>query len=56
MAQHFQQYLIGAASNWFLGLENSEQANWVDIVREFTAQYKYNAKVDVTRRDLEITK
>ncbi|XP_021747727.1 uncharacterized protein LOC110713586 [Chenopodium quinoa] len=55
MAQLFQQYLDGAASHWFLNLENSKKSTWADIVREFSNQYKYNEEIDITRRDLETT-
>ena len=56
LAQMFQNTLTGAAFWWFLNLDNTKARNWEDICRGFHNQYKYNIKVDVTRRDLETTK
>ena len=56
LAQMFQNTLTGAAFRWFLNMEDTRTHNWEDICKEFHNQYKYNIKVDVTRRDLETTK
>ena len=37
-------------------MEDTRTRNWEDICWQFHNQYKYNIKVDVTRRDLETTK
>ena len=56
LAQMFQNTLLRAILRWFLNLDNARARSWEDICYEFHNQYKYNIKVDVIRRDLEITK
>ena len=52
----FQNTLTEATLKWFLNLDDARARSWKDIYREFHKQYKYNIKVDITRRDLETTK
>ena len=52
----FQNTLTRAILRWFLKLDDARARSWKDICHEFNNQYKYNIKVDVTRRDLETTK
>jgi len=56
LAQMFQNTLTGATLRWFLNLEDTRERSWEDICHEFHNQYKYNIKVDITRRDLETMK
>ena len=53
LAQMFQNTLTRAALRWLLDLDDARVRSWEDIYREFHNQYKYNLKVDVTRRDLK---
>ena len=52
----FQNTLTEAALRWFLNLDDARARSWEDICFELHEQYKYNIEVDITRRDLEITK
>ena len=56
LTQMFQNTFTNPAFRWFLNLEDSLIRTWEDIGNEFYKQYKYNTKVDITRRDLETTK
>ena len=56
LAQMFQNTLTGATLKWFLNLDYVRARSWEDICQEFHKQNKYNIEVDITRRDLEITK
>ena len=56
LAQLFQRTLTGAATKWFVDLEDSQKKTWDDICNAFNRQYRYNLEVDITRRDLETTK
>ena len=56
LAQMFQNTLTGVTLIWFLNLDYTRAKSWEDIYREFHNQYKYNIKMDITRRDLETTK
>lgn len=56
MVQLFQQTLTGTTLRWFLSFKDSKTQIWEDIYMEFNKQYKYNTKVDITKKDLETTK
>ena len=56
LTQMFQNTFTNPAFRWFLNLEDSLIRTWEDIGNEFYKQYKYNTKVDITRRDLGTTK
>lgn len=56
MTQLFEQILVSAALRWFLSLEENQIKTWEDICTKFNKQYKYNIKLDVTRRDLKTNK
>ena len=48
--------LEGMAVNWYHGLEKSDRADWREMCAAFLKQYEYNTKLEVSIRDLELTK
>ena len=48
--------LEGIAVNWYHGLEKSIRADWKELCTAFLKQYEYNTKLEVSIRDLELTK
>ena len=48
--------LEGMAVNWYHGLEKSVRADWRELCSTFLKQYEYNTKLEVSIRDLELTK
>ena len=56
VAKLFVLSLEGMAVNWYHGLEKSIQADWKELCSTFLKQYEYNTKLEVSIRDLELTK
>ena len=56
VATLFMLSLEGMAVNWYHGLEKSIRADWRDLCSTFLKQYEYNTKLEVSIRDLELTK
>jgi len=56
LALVFHQTLTGGALKWFFSIESSKIRTWEDIATAFTKQYEYNTHINVTLRDLEITR
>ena len=56
VARLFVLSLEGMAVNWYHGLEKSVRANWKELCSIFLKQYEYNTKLEVSIRDLELTK
>ena len=48
--------LEGIAMNWYHELEKSIRADWRELCATFLKQYEYNKKLEVSIRDLELTK
>ena len=48
--------LEGMAVNWYHELEKSIRADWREMCAAFLKQYEYNTKLQVSIRDLELTK
>ena len=48
--------LEGMAVNWYHGLEKSIRADWREMCATFLKQYEYNTKLEVSIKDLELTK
>ena len=48
--------LEGIAVNWYHGLEKFVRANWREMCAAFLKQYEYNTRLEVSIRDLELTK
>ena len=48
--------LEGMAVNWYHGLEKLIRADWKELCSTFLKQYEYNTKLEVSIRDLELTK
>ena len=56
VARLFMLSLEGMAVNWYHGLEKSIRADWKELCSTFLKQYEYNTKLEVSIRDLELTK
>ena len=56
VARLFVLSLEGMAINWYHGLEKSIRANWKELCSTFLKQYEYNTKLEVSIRDLKLTK
>ncbi|KAI8530334.1 hypothetical protein RHMOL_Rhmol11G0049300 [Rhododendron molle] len=56
IAQLFQRTLTGSALDWFLTLEFVHYQTWPQIANAFVKQYAYNVQIELTTRDLEMTK
>ena len=52
----FVLFLEGMAVNWYYGLEKSIRSDWKELCSIFLKQYEYNTKLEVSIRDLELTK
>ena len=48
--------LEGMAVNWYHGLEKSVRAYWRELYTVFLKQYDHNTRLEVSIRDLELTK
>ena len=56
VARLFVLSLEGTAVNWYHRLEKSIRADWKELYSTFLKQYEYNTKLEVSIRDLELTK
>ena len=56
VARLFVLSLEGMAVNWYHGLEKLIRADWKELCSTFLKQYEYNTKLEVSIRDLELTK
>ena len=56
VARLFVLSLEGRAVNWYHGLEKSIRADYKELCSTFLKQYEYNTKLEVSIRDLELTK
>ena len=56
VARLFVLSLEGMAVNWYYGLEKSIRADLKEMCSTFLKQYEYNTKLEVSIRDLELTK
>ena len=56
VARLFVLSLEGIAVNWYHGLEKSIRVDWKELCSTFLKQYEYNTKLEVSVRDLELTK
>ena len=56
VARLFVLSLEGMAINWYHGLEKSIRADCKELCSTFLKQYEYNIKLEVSIRDLELTK
>ena len=56
VARLFVLSLEGMAVNWYHGLEKLIRADWKELCSTFLKQYDYNTKLEVSIRDLELTK
>jgi hypothetical protein len=48
--------LTGSASRWYYSLNLGKINIWGELIEAFVEQFSYNTMIDVTLRDLEITK
>ena len=48
--------LEGMAVNWYHGLEKSVRSDWRELCTAFLKQYDHNTRLEVSIRDLELTK
>ena len=56
VARLFVLSLEGMAINWYHGLEKLIRDDWKELCSTFLKQYEYNTKLEVSIRDLELTK
>ena len=56
VARLFMLSLEGTTVNWYHRLEKSIRADWKELYSTFLKQYEYNTKLEVSIRDLELTK
>ena len=56
VARLFVLSLEGKAVNWYHGLEKSIKADWRELRIVFLKQYDHNTRLEVSIRDLELTK
>ena len=56
VARLFMLSLEGMAVNWYHGLEKSVRADWRELCTIFLKQYDHNTRLEVSIRDLELTK
>ena len=56
VARLFVLSLEGMVVNWYHGLEKSIRADWKELCSTFLKQYEYNTKLEVSIKDLELTK
>ncbi|KAF5931648.1 hypothetical protein HYC85_027819 [Camellia sinensis] len=52
----FGRTLSGVAAIWYAKLEDSVKRNWKEMAEAFVAQYSYNTQIEITTRDLEMTR
>ena len=48
--------LTGSASKWYYTLDIGNVKGWTELVNAFLTQFLFNTMIDITLRDLEITK
>ena len=48
--------MAGSTSNWYYTLNVGQTKNWGELVEIFIDQFSYNTMIDVTLRDLEMTR
>ena len=56
VAKLFMLSLEGMAVNWYHGLEKSVRTDWRELCAVFLKQYDHNTRLEVSIRDLELTK
>ena len=56
VAKLFVLSLEGMAVNWYHGLEKYVRADWRELCAVFLKQYDHNTRLEVSIRDLELTK
>ena len=56
VARLFVLSLEGMAVNWYNGLEKSVRADWRELCAVFLKQYDHNTRLEVSIKDLELTK
>ena len=56
VARLFVLSLEGMAVNWYHRLEKSVKADWRELCAIFLKQYDHNTRLEVSIRDLELTK
>ena len=56
VARLFMLSLEGTAVNWYHGLEKLIRADWKELCFTFLKQYEYNTKLEVSIKDLKLTK
>ena len=56
VAKLFVLSLEGMAVNWYHGLGKSVRADWRELCAVFLKQYDHNTRLEVSIRDLELTK
>ena len=56
VARLFVLSLEGTTVNWYHGLEKSIRDDWKELYSTFLKQYEYNTKLEVSIRDLELSK
>ncbi|KAL7202071.1 hypothetical protein ACSBR1_033698 [Camellia fascicularis] len=52
----FGRTLSGIAAIWYAKLEDSVKRSWEEMAEAFVAQYSYNTQIEITTRDLEMTR
>ena len=52
----FPLTLEGVASDWYHALPTSTKSNWKTLNEAFRGQFSYNTFLEVSLRDLEMTK
>ena len=56
VARLFVLSLEGMAVNWYHGMKKSVRADWRELCAIFLKQYDHNTRLEVSIRDLELTK
>lgn len=51
----FPLSLIGEASKWYYGLDDTQISSWESLMKLFKDQYNYNTTLDTTLHDLKMT-
>ncbi|KAL7254006.1 hypothetical protein ACSBR1_008373 [Camellia fascicularis] len=52
----FGRTISSIAAIWYAKLEDSVKQSWQELAKSFVAQYFYNTQIEVTTRDLEVTR
>jgi hypothetical protein len=48
--------LTGSTFKWYYTLDIGTVKSWTELVNAFLTQFSFNTMIDITLRDLEITK